>query len=134
MKFQTLKFAKNKNKIIIGIVALVFFIAIAIIIGRSFAFNAGLLDDQVVDGLSFENAKLEYSDGVTTFLVEVYNENNNSYSLKNINIEFTNDKGDSTTLIGYIGETLEKGELKYLSAKIDEDISNSTKLNYAINK
>lgn len=134
MKFQTLKFAQNKNKIIIGIVGLVFLIAIAIIIGRSFAFSAGLLDDQVVDGLSFENAKLEYSEGITTFLVDVYNENGDVYSLKNISIVFTDDKGNTTTLIGYIGESLEKGELKYLSAKVDEDLSNSSKLKYEINK
>lgn len=134
MKFKTLKLEKNKKKLLISITGLIFLIVIAIIIGRSFAYTPALLDNQVVDGLSFENANLEYVNGISTFTVEVYNENNDIYTLKYINIEFIDNDNKTTTLIGYVGDSMEKEEQKFIRASIDADLSNSTKINYTINK
>lgn len=134
MKFKTLYFEKNRKKIIVGIISLIVVIGIAIIIIKSFALGTDFLQNQVVDGLSFENASLEYVDGISTFLVEVYNESGDEYTLKNISIELTGEDGTITTLTGYIGETLEKEEAKHIRASIDDDLSDSVKLKYTINK
>ena len=89
--------------------------------------------NQTVDGLSFENATLEYKDGVTTFEAKVYNESGSEYTLKTINVIL--DSGSkTTTLTGYIGESLENEEGKVLRISIDDDLSDSNKLTYKINK
>ena len=95
--------------------------------------NSGYLRNQTVDGLSFENAALEYKDGVTTFEAKVYNESGSEYTLKTINV-ILDSSSRTTTLTGYIGESLESEEGKILRISIDDDLSDSTKLTYKINK
>ena len=48
--------------------------------------NTGYLRNQTVDGLSMEDASLEYKDGVSTFTANVYNESGDVYNLKTINV------------------------------------------------
>ena len=80
-----------------------------------------------------EDASLEYKDGVSTFTANVYNESGDVYNLKTINV-ILESKDKTTTLAGYIGETLEKEEGKVLRISIDQDLSDLTKLTYKINK
>ena len=118
--------------IILGLVLLV---GIVFLIGKSVADpNSGYLRNQTVDGLSFENASLVYENGVTTFTVEVYNESGDSYSLKNISINLKDEDNTVTTLVGYIGESLDKDEAKLITASIDQDLSSSVNLEYVVNK
>lgn len=125
---------KYKVHSIIALCAIVL-LGVIFIIGKSVANpNSGYLKNQVVDNLSFENATLEYENGISTFKVEVYNECGDIYNLKNISINLTNESNTITTLIGYIGETLEKDESKLITASIDQDLSSSLKLEYVINK
>ena len=122
----------KKTAIILGSVFLV--VIIGLIIGRSFSDpNSGYLRNQTVDGLSFENATLEYKDGVTTFEAKVYNESGSEYTLKTINV-ILDSSSKTTTLTGYIGESLESEEGKILRISIDDDLSDSNKLTYKINK
>ena len=95
--------------------------------------NTGYLRNQTVEGLSMEDASLEYKDGVSTFTANVYNESGDVYNLKTINV-ILESKDKTITLAGYIGETLEKEEGKVLRISIDQDLSDSTKLTYKINK
>lgn len=96
--------------------------------------DSSYLKNQTVDGLSFENASIVYENGITTFKVEVYNETDDTYTLKNIGIKLTDEENNEFILIGYIGESLEKEEGKYLQASIDQDLSSSLKLEYIVNK
>ena len=122
----------KKTAIILGSVFLV--VIVGLIIGRSFSDpNSGYLRNQTVDGLSFENATLEYKDGVTTFEAKVYNESGSEYTLKTINV-ILDSSSKTTTLTGYIGESLESEEGKILRISIDDDLSDSNKLTYKINK
>ena len=122
----------KKTAIILGSVFLV--VIVGLIIGRSFSDpNSGYLRNQTVDGLSFENATLEYKDGVTTFEAKVYNESGSEYTLKTINV-ILDSSSKTTTLTGYIGESLENEEGKILRISIDDDLSDSNKLTYKINK
>ena len=125
----------KKNKIPTLVVSLLVLVSVIIFIGRSIANpNSGYLRNQTVDGLSFENAELVYENGVTTFTVEVYNETEDIYSLKNISINLKAEDGTVTTLVGYIGESLEKDEAKLIRASIDQDLSSSASLEYVVNK
>ena len=122
----------KKTAIILGSVFLV--VIVGLIIGRTFSDpNSGYLRNQTVDGLSFENATLEYKDGVTTFEAKVYNESGSEYTLKTINV-ILDSSSKTTTLTGYIGESLENEEGKILRISIDDDLSDSNKLTYNINK
>lgn len=96
--------------------------------------NSGYLRNQTVDGLSFENASLVYESGISTFKVEVFNETDDTYSLKNISIKLIDEKNNETIMIGYIGDSIEKEEGKYLQASIDKELSSISDIEYMINK
>lgn len=123
---------KVHTAIVLGLILLV---GVITVIGRSLADpNSGYLRNQTVEGLSFEDAELVYENGVTKFQVAVYNESGDIYSLKNISINLKDESNKVTTLVGYVGESLEKDEAKLITASIDQDLSSSVKLEYVINK
>ncbi len=127
-------FEKSKKPIII-IGSLLIIMIVIFLIGRSVADpNSGYLRNQSVDGLSFENAELVYENGITTFTVEVYNESGDIYNLKDISIQLTDEADNVITLVGYIGESLDKDEAKRITASIDQDLSSSVNLEYVVNK
>ena len=97
--------------------------------------ESSYLADQTVEGLSFENANLEVANGVSTYTVEVTNDLDKEYTLKNINIIFKDGSGQEIeTLLGYIGENLEVGETKLIDASIDKELTDIVKIEYVINK
>ena len=127
-------FEKSKKPIII-IGSLLIVMIVIFLIGRSVADpNSGYLRNQSVDGLSFENAELVYENGITTFTVEVYNESGDIYNLKDISVQLTDEADKVTTLVGYIGESLDVDEAKRITASIDQDLSSSVNLEYVVNK
>ena len=129
------RFMNNNKKTLTIVFSIIVIFVVVFIIGKSFADpNSGYLRNQTVDGLSFENANLVYEEGITTFTVEVYNENDTKIDLKTISINLKNPDGEITTLVGYIGESLEIDEGKLITASIDDDLTDSNNLEYVINK
>ena len=130
------KLKSNKN--LMGLLSAVLVVLIGIVlitVGKSLAsVDSSVLRNQVVDGLSFENAELACEAGVCTFTVDVYNENKSTYSLKTIDIDFKQSDNSVITLVGYIGESLESEEGRKMTASIDKNIEDSTNLEYKINK
>ncbi len=132
---KKIKMFYQKYKIPTIIVSCVLLIGIIFVIGKSIADpNSGYLRNQMVDGLSFENADIVSENGITTFTAEVYNESGEDYELKDISIKITSDSDKETTLVGYIGEKLEKDQGKYIRASIDEELEDITNIQYTINK
>lgn len=126
---------KENKKSLIILSCLIVLSVVMLIFGKTVADpNTGYLRNQVVDGLSFENANISYADGITTFMVEVYNESGDIYSLKTIDVSFKDKNDKETILPGYIGDTLEVEEGKYLKASIDQDLSDTISISYKINK
>ena len=130
------KIKSNKN--LMGLLSAVLVVMIGIVlitVGKSLAtVNSSVLRNQVVDGLSFENAELVCEAGVCTFTVDVYNENKSTYNLKYIDIDFKQSDNSVITLVGYIGESLETEEGRKITASIDKDLEDSTNVEYRINK
>ena len=126
----------NKNTRNLIISALVLGLGILLIlIGNSIASpETTILQDKVVEGLSFENATLEYNNNTSVYKVSVTNKNTDPYNLKYIEIIFKDEEENTTKLIGYIGEEIESSETKEILASIDKDITNSTSLEYSIVK
>ena len=122
----------------IGLLSGVLIIVVAVVIifvGKSMATtDSSILRNQTVEGLSFENAILEYKDGVTTYTVDVYNENKEKVSLKNIEINFKQEDDTYITLTGYIGNSLDSDEGKKMQASVDLDLTNSTDIEFNIVK
>lgn len=122
----------KRTAIILGSIFLV--VVAGLIIRNTFSDpNTGYLRNQTVEGLSMEDASLEYKDGVSTFTANVFNESGDIFNLKTIEV-ILESKSKTTTLTGYIGETLEKEEGRVLRISIDQDLSDSEKLTYKINK
>ena len=126
----------NKNTKNLIISALVLGLGILLVlIGSSLATTEStILKNQVIEGLSFENASLEYMNDASIFKVSVTNKNTNPYNLKYIEIIFKDENDISTKLIGYIGEEIESEGTKEITASIDKDITNSISLDYSIVK
>ncbi len=101
---------------------------------NSVAIDTSLLRNQVVEGISFENAKLDVDNGITTLTVDVINNNKEEFNMKYITITFENTNHDSEVLIGYIGPSILPDEKKVLTARIDTDLSNSVNATYSIIK
>ena len=129
---------KLNKKARIGLLSGVLIIVVAVVIifvGKSMATtDSSILRNQTIEGLSFESATLEYKDGVTTYTVDVYNENKEKVSLKNIEINFKQEDDTYITLTGYIGNSLDSDEGKKMQASVDIDLTNSTDIEFNIVK
>ena len=125
----------NTKRIMIAGVAVLVLVVAVIGIGKSLADpKSGYLKDKKIDGLSFENASIEYKKKLSTFSVELYNENNETYKIKSVDIILKNDKGDKITLTQNINDLESSEGRKIIIEKIDYDLSNYTKVSYKINK
>ena len=123
----------KKKGIITGLLAIVLVI-IVLGVGKSFASNDGVFKTQKIDGLSFENAEIQYDNKLSTFTVDVYNENKKEYNMKSIDIILKNQEKDTITL-NYVIDNLKADEgRKIIIDKIDYDLSSYTKIKYRINK
>ena len=101
------KVKKNKKKYLVSFIAI-----IIVIIGSVLLYNfttskaidtTTLLSDQVVDNLKFMKTKLENN----KLTVVVYNQLEESYNLKTIDVEFQDENYNKiTTVRGYIGESI----------------------------
>ena len=125
----------QKIGIIGGIVGILLITLTVTLLPSLSSTESSYLADQTVEGLSFENANLEVANGVSTYTVEVTNDLDKEYTLKNINIIFKDGSGQEIeTLLGYIGENLEVGETKLIDASIDKELTDIVKIEYVINK
>lgn len=111
-------------------------IVLVINVGNSYLnSNTGGIPNQVVDGLSFENANMQVENGISKYTVEVINDLSESINLKTIDVVLKDEKGEEITrLIGYIGNTIESGESKILEASIDEEVNDVSQVEYFIHK
>ena len=130
------KLSRNqKIGILVGIVGILLIGLTVSLIPSLSSTESSYLSDQTIDGLSFEKANLEVVNGVSTYTVEVTNDLDKDYSLKNINIVFKDGSGQEIeTLLGYIGDKLEVGETKLIDASIDKELTDIVKIEYVINK
>ena len=138
MKFERIKKINNKTKavILVSVILIVGTLGFKLI-KNAFANpdSSSYLKDQVVDGLSFENAEFNSENGISKYQVEVINDNTEKYSLKTINVVFKDSSGEEIiTLLGYIGESLEINEKKLLDVSVDEEINDIATIEYSINK
>jgi len=126
------------NKKNIPILSIIFVLVLGVVIyliGPSVATKEStILKDQEVEGLTFTNADLNVEKGISTLTVSVTNTNKETYSLNYIEIVVRDEKDNSDTLIGYIGESIDSNETKIITASIDKDITESKSLDYIINK
>lgn len=131
----TEKVQKNKSKYIISCIVIG-----VVIVGSVLLYNfttskamdtTTLLSDQVVDNLKFMKTKLENN----KLTVVVYNQLEESYNLKTIDVEFQDENYNKiTTVRGYIGESIDNKDMKQLVVSTDVDLSNASHIKYTVNK
>jgi len=123
----------KKKGIIIGVAIVV--LAIVIYgVGRSLASTNNQIKTVKEDGLSFENASVVYKNKQSTFTVDVYNENKNTYEMESIDIILKN-KDKETITLNYDIDSLESDEgMKIIISNIDYDLTEYNNISYKINK
>lgn len=129
------KVRANRKKYLVSCIVIVL-----VIVGSIFLYNfttskaidtTTLLSDQVVDNLKFMNTKLENN----KLTVVVYNQLEESYNLKTIDVIFQDENyNEITKVVGYIGETIDNKDMKQLVVSTDIDLSNASHIKYIINK
>ena len=129
------KVQKNKSKYIISCIVIG-----VVIVGSVLLYNfttskamdtTTLLSDQVVDNLKFMKTKLENN----KLTVVVYNQLEESYNLKTIDVEFQDENYNKiTTVRGYIGESIDNKDMKQLVVSTDVDLSKASHIKYTVNK
>ena len=125
---------KSKKVLVIAVAA---FVLIGLIVfGVSYALkdDGNFLRNQNVNGLSFENAKVEYKNDKSDFSVIVYNENEDSLDVKSIEVKLKDKDNKETTMVIDIDGSLESDEGRLLTATVDKDITDMKTLEYKINK
>lgn len=129
------KVRDNKTKYLVSCIVIGLVIVASIVLYNFTTSKAidttTLLSDQVVDNLKFINTKLENN----KLTVVVYNQLEESYNLKTIDVEFQDENyNEITTVRGYIGETIDNKDMKQLVVSTDVDLSNASHIKYIINK
>ena len=136
MKIKWKRLKENKPLYItsISIICILVVSAVTLLgfnITHSSILTSELLKDKEVDNLVFSNADLNGN----KLSVEVKNNNDEVYTLNTIDVVFKDESGSEiTTLSGYIGNSLNKDDVKRLVVETDEDLSNSYSIEYKINK
>ncbi len=129
------KVKKNKKKYLVSFIAIIIVIIGSVLLYKFTTSKAmdttTLLSDQVVDNLKFMKTKLENN----KLTVVVYNQLEESYNLKTIDVEFQDENYNKiTTVRGYIGESIDNKDMKQLVVSTDVDLSNASHIKYIINK
>ena len=131
---KAIKNDKVTKAVLIGLIALIAGLIIRFTISLATT-GPEYLKDQVVDGISFEDATLSIDNGVSTYSVTLVNDLKSDYTLKNVSITFKDTSGkEIITLLGYVGETIKSEEIKYLDTSVDMELTNIGSITYTINK
>lgn len=131
------KFMETNKKLKIGVICgiLVLALIVAIVLKQSAAASyTTILRNQVVDGISFENARIDKEDGKTVFTVDLYNENLDKYDIKDLTILFKRDNKKDVRVYLDSVNSLESYEGRQISVYVKEDIVNCSDIEYIINK
>ena len=97
--------------------------------------DPNVIKNQVVDGIDFTETLFVVQNKKTRLLVQVTNNTEEDYTLKEYNIIIKDKDGKVlATLPGYIGELLSSHETKVLNATIDKDLRDVAEIVYEVVK
>lgn len=94
--------------------------------------NSGVIKDQVFENLNITNVSITIDDeNVSTFSADVTNNSDDENNIDTIEIILKDKDGNIlTSLIGYIGVGLKKGDVTKISAQTSIDLSKATSVEY----
>lgn len=94
--------------------------------------NSGIIKDQVFENLDITNVSITIDDkDISTFSADVTNNSDVENNIDTIEIVLKDKDGNIlTSLIGYIGLGLKKGDVTKISASTSVDLSKATSVEY----
>jgi hypothetical protein len=84
-----------------------------------------------VDGYEMSNTSITYENNISKFSFDICNKSNDR-KLKVIHIIVNYDDNKEITLVGYIGSSLKKDEVRNVVAYAEDDITNYNSITYEI--
>lgn len=129
----------DKKKIIIGLSSFVILLGVIVTFGVTFSnndvqvFNDVELSDVVVEDIELSTIEIKEENGTYTYKAKL--KANKEISLRYVEIMIKDSNNEEiVTLIGYVGNTLEKNQEFNVEASTDADISNLKSIDYKIVK
>lgn len=102
---------------------------------RVYNTNSGVVKKQVIEGLEFDNTSLSFSDNRSIFTTTVTNQALDDIKIKVFYVVVKDKKGNTlTTLEGYIGESLPKGQSRTVQSNVDINLKNAFEVEYRLTK
>ena len=97
--------------------------------------NEGVVKDQVVESFKMENTSLVYENGTTLLETTVTNTSDKTEYLKEFEIKVMDKDGNEiTTLIGFVGASIEAGETKVINSYSGQDLSHAYSISYTVKR
>ena len=97
--------------------------------------NEGVVKDQVVESFKMENTSLVYENNTTLLETTVTNTSDKTEYLKEFEIKVMDKDGNEiTTLIGFVGESIEAGETKVINSYSGQDLSHAYSISYTVKR
>ena len=97
--------------------------------------NEGVVKDQVVESFKMENTSLVYENNTTLLETTVTNTSDKTEYLKEFEIKVMDKDGNEiTTLIGFVGASIEAGETKVINSYSGQDLSHAYSISYTVKR
>ena len=97
--------------------------------------NEDVVKDKELDGLKFTNTSLTSIDKHWTLITKVENNTDSDYTLNEFKITVKDkDNNVITTLTGYVGGIVPKGQSREISSGTYVDLTNATNIEYEVVK
>lgn len=97
--------------------------------------NPGIINDQIIDGITIEQTSLTFEEGTSTLIANVKNNSNNDIVVNGVKAKFKDEDGNVIIMLdGYIGSNIGPGEGKLLTIHVSQDLTNATSVEYELNK
>jgi hypothetical protein len=91
--------------------------------------SPGIIHDRQVGVFSVTNISCTYDGSLSTLICTIENTSEQAVSLKNFTLILQDEKGkDILTMLGYVGEYVDKGEVRTITSSTDMNLSEATAL------
>ena len=96
--------------------------------------NEAVIGSKEIDGLSIAKASLVYENGISTLTTSIRNISSDTINVDHVEITYFDNEGNTTVLIGEVGEAILKNQTVYITSTTDVDLTKAVRAEYVVVK